>query len=369
MEQFLAEKSKAQKKQIESALSHLDRFTKDYYKLGGLQVLADLGREKREDKTIIFFSQFLYWMQLDHPEIVIKCGKNYNRTRTFKGLAPRTLRSYTRYLREVLEDCYGLEINERRFRKKVRIPKVEEYDPEPCTKADFRLICEYAETPKRILYMTLKDSGMRIGEACALRVRDIDFSKDPVEIHLSATITKTKKARTTYVTRETAPILHNFVLRKGKDERVFSKNEEIDIAVKAEEQAFRRIRKQIGVDYPHFLERYETNGFHKKNLHAMRAYTATQCAEAVNEDFGHAIIGHKKYLSQYIRNQNKMPELYKRAENHLMIYQTIEIVDTSTELHEMRKEVLELKRLFAQKLKTEQEINELENLSTQNFSK
>lgn len=364
VEQFLDDKEKSARKLAISAINNHNLFCLDFYKIAGKQVFSDLEQAKSEEKTIIMFNNMVNWWKQDHLEIIRKCGINYSISKPWKGLSVRTIKIYTRILKELLDDCYGITLNDRRFRKKVKIPKMPEFDRAPFTKEDLRLLCQYAEPNKRMLYKTLKDSGMRIGEAVSIRKKDVDFTKDPVEIYISEKISKTNRARTTYLTRETSPELKNFVIRLDDDSLVFGSNNDPDRSVKAEEQAFVRIRKEIGKDYPHFLERYESSNYHKKNLHALRAYTATQCAEAVNEDFGHAIIGHKKYLGQYIRNQNKMPELYKRSENHLMIYQTIELVDTSTELHEMKKEMLELKRLFKMKIKTEKEIEELKNTIT-----
>ena len=182
---------------------------------------------------------------------------------------------------------------------------------------------------------------MRIGEGISFKKRDIDFTKDPVEIHLSANITKTKSERTTYITKETVPMLKDFVSDKKDDDIIFATNPIHSKAQANEEQYFTTMREKIGVKHPRFLERYESNKRHKITLHAMRAYTATQCADAVNEDFGQGIIGHEKYLGQYIRNQDKMPQLYKRAENHLMIYETVEVVDKTSTLEEMKAELKE----------------------------
>ena len=39
-----------------------------------------------------------------------------------------------------------------------------------------------------------------------------------------------------------------------------------------------------------------------------------------------------------------MPDLYKRAENYLMIYEIVAVVDQSSELSELRNEVYRIKR-------------------------
>lgn len=341
--QFLAHISKPQASIAESALSSLDRFSMDVYQIPGERLLEDIGKEKNENKALIVFKQLVDWLQEEHPSVMITFGKQRTQ-RPFEPLHPRTIKNYVKQLKYILEDCFGIIINDRQFKRKVTIPKPAKFNPDPLTKEELKLIMQYAMSSRRVLYMVQKDSGMRIGEGISFRKKDIDFTKEPVEIHLSASITKTNVARTTFVTKETVPMLKDYVSDKQDNDKVFATNPIHSKAEANEEQYFTTLRKKIGSKHPRFLERYESNKRHAISLHAMRAYTATQCSNAVNEDFGQGIIGHEKYLGQYIRNQDKMPESYKRAENHLMIYETVEIVDQSSELSELRNEISRIKR-------------------------
>ena len=55
VEQFLVERSEIQVDIAKSALSQLDRFSKERFQVSGQQLFEDLGKEKNEDKT--FFSE------------------------------------------------------------------------------------------------------------------------------------------------------------------------------------------------------------------------------------------------------------------------------------------------------------------------
>lgn len=343
IKQFLDHISKPQANIAESALSSLDRFSMDTYQIPGERLLEDIGKEKNENKALIVFKQFVDWLQEEHPNVMITFGKQRTQ-RPFEPLHPRTIKNYVKQIKYILEDCFGIAINDRQFKRKVTIPKPAKFNPDPITKEELRLIMQYAMPSRRVLYMVKKDSGMRIGEGISFRKKDIDFTKDPVEIHLSANMTKTKVARTTFVTKETVPMLKDFVSDKEDNDKIFATNPIHNKAQANEEEYFTNLRKKIGIKHPRFLERYESNKRHVISLHALRAYTATQCSNAVNDDFGQGIIGHEKYLGQYIRNKDKMPELYKRAENHLMIYETVAVVDQSSELSELRNEVYRIKR-------------------------
>ncbi|HEY4681505.1 MAG TPA: tyrosine-type recombinase/integrase [Nitrosarchaeum sp.] len=343
IEQFLAHISKPQASIARSALSSLNRFSMETYQIPGERLFEDIGKERNENKALIVFKQLVDWLQKEHPNVMITFGKAKTQ-RPFEPLHPRTIKNYVKQLKYILEDCFGIIINDRQFKRKVTMPKPDKFNPDPLTKEELRLITQYSMPSRRVLYMVQKDSGMRIGEGISFRKKDIDFIKDPVEIHLSASMTKTKVARTTFVTKETVPMLKDYVSDKQDNDKIFATNPIHSKAKANEEQYFTTLRKKIGVKHPRFLERYESNKRHVISLHAIRAYTATQCSVAVNEDFGQGIIGHEKYLGQYIRNQDKMPELYKRAENHLMIYETVAVVDQYSELSELRNEVYRIKR-------------------------
>jgi integrase len=58
--------------------------------------------------------------------------------------------------------------------------------------------------------LVLATSGMRLGEAVTLRLKDIDFGTNPVRIVIPAAHTKNFKERETYVTKEAADALQRF---------------------------------------------------------------------------------------------------------------------------------------------------------------
>ena len=194
--------------------------------------------------------------------------------------------------------------------------------------------------------MFLKDTGCRLGEMTQLRKNDVDLEKNPIEIKIQARYTKTKKARIVYLTRETAPMVRRLLNKKQDDDLVFGSNEDVDIAKAAEKTLFAYYRNQLSKDYPEFGEIYQSNGRHKKTIHSIRSFTATQCANAIDETWGHGYVGHKKYLGQYIRNQEKQAEMFLRSENYLMVYEHVEVIDSSEKINEMEKDVAKLQKMI-----------------------
>ena len=141
-------------------------------------------------------------------------------------------------------------------------------------------------------------------------------------------------------------MVKRLLAKKQDDELVFGTNEDVDVAKAAEKTLFAYYRNQLAVDYPEFGEIYQSNGRHKKTVHSIRSFTATQCANAVDETWGHGYVGHKKYLGQYIRNQEKLAEMFLRSENHLMVYEHVEVVDSDERVNEMQKDVEKLQKMI-----------------------
>lgn len=358
-EQFINTRG-AEKTQLgtRSSLNLFDRFCESSYKEDGDVVVRNLEsaikKDGNYDRLFMICNNFVIWLLEDHPEIIVK--RNHYTT-TVKKHNPSSIKKTIHVLRQYFEEFGHLEFSERKFRRMVRLPKKIDEDPEPFTKAEIRVFVDNAMPKRKALYMTLKDSGLRIGEAVQLRKRDIDITTNPVTLTIPATYTKTKKGRISFVTRETKPFLERIMSELDDDDRVFGVNDSKRRSVVNEEVCWIRVRDKLG-----FTDRYESNGRHKKNMHSLRAFCATQLAEAYGEEFAHGFIGHKGYLKQYIRNKDKLAEKYLRAENSLMIYESVEVVEQTDKVEKLEKAVIELQKLYALKEKTESEVRELESI-------
>ncbi len=334
--------NRSKKNHVGSILNTFNIFCNQKYNKPSQQILDDLSDEIKKthsnDKIYVLFNQFKDWLLVDHPEIEYSFGKNQSQKRTIKARHPNTVHLYLIKIRSIFEEIGNIEINSRLFNKRVKVPKAEEEDLEPFTKEQMRLLLDRCSNHSKLKYMVLKDTGCRIGELVQFRKRDVDTSKSPIEIKVQASYVKTKKARTVFVTRETAPMLERLLNKKGDDDLVFGTNEDEYVATGTEKTLFAYYRKELTKDYPEFGEIYQSNGRHKKTIHSFRSFTATQCAEAIDETWGHGYIGHKKYLGQYIRNQEKMSEMFQRTENHLMIYESVEVVDQDERVKKLEEE-------------------------------
>ena len=72
----------------------------------------------------------------------------------------------------------------------------------------------------QVLTMLLVSSGLRVGEALQIKVKDLNLEANPPKINLPAEITKTGVERDVYLTREMVEILENWIKYKYRDRTI-----------------------------------------------------------------------------------------------------------------------------------------------------
>ena len=356
--------SKSRRQFFETAKHQFNYFTNDTYQKQGLDVLDDVAKYCKEhhdnDKFYILMNQFAQWLQEDHLDIKMSSGNQTSRyDRPVKKKSEDSIRQYIIILVQYFESAYRIETSRSIMKKRLKIKPTIKDEREPFTKDEVRMMIDNASPERKLLYMVLKDSGMRIGETLYIRKSDIDTSQDPIQINIKAKYTKEKKSHTTFVTRETKPMLLRRLESIGDDELVFTKNENHEQAVYNEQNVFSYLREKLGL-----TEKYSHTNRHKKTIHSFRSYTATQASKAIDDNWSHALLGHKQYLQQYIRNHDEYPKFYKRTEPNLMVYETVEVVDSDDRIKVLEKNISFLMMAYDKKAQLEKEIEALEKEKT-----
>lgn len=371
IEEFLSRcQNNSTKKLYATALSQFDYFCKDRFKKTGEQVLEDVAKDIKNNhnsnKLITVLNRFVQWCIKDHPEITFYHGRDNVIRRTIEAKNPNSIKKYIGKIRIVLEDVWNVEINPSKIKRCVKIPDAEEEQTEPFTKEQMRVFLDSLSSDKKTPFMVLKDTGMRIRELCQIRKRDIDISGKRIKISIQARYTKKKKARICYLTKETSRNFLTVYKNKKDNELLFTKNENPDAAKGGYQTIFTYYRSKVAETHPEFNERYQSNGMHKKTIHSIRSYTATQCTKAADESWGHAYIGHRKYLEQYIRDQDQFLDKFIRSESNLMVYETIEVVEQDSRVEKLEQEQAESKKKMIELLEV---VNKLNNIKNDNLEK
>ena len=220
-------KSETSRHGAEVAIRNLEVFCEYSFDKKMDEVIDDLIVINNQKKTFTFFQKFVDFMQEDHPDILYNPPNPKAKGKPYEAKMPSSIKGYVSKCRKYAK-MRGLAVDLEDFHDNVILPTIEEeFDPDPFTHEEIRVVCSYASHKRKLLYMSMKDSGARDGELCQVRKRDIDFDKDPVEIHLPAKITKGKKARITYISRETSPDLQRHCRKLNELDLVYGTNENV----------------------------------------------------------------------------------------------------------------------------------------------
>jgi len=224
-----------------------------------------------------------------------------------------TIRGYFNLLKKYL-NWYGLEVYSETVKAKLNFPKKIEEKAYPLTLDDIEKLLAGASEKRRILYMFLSSTGLRISESLQIRKRDLDFDYDRIMIRVVGKYTKTKKPRETFITKETAKYLEPMLKKMKVDDLLFGTHDDHLISKHNEEDYFHRLRKKVGL-----IEKYDS-GIHKITLHSFRSWFVTKC-NRVDADFGNTLAGHQKYMKKYNRfEESELCELFIKAEPTLSIF-------------------------------------------------
>jgi len=344
IEEFLNNcQSKSTRSTYEMALKQFDHFCNYKYETTGKTILNELSTPDKNGKTdtkiIIAFNAFVQWCLVDHPEITYYRGKNNCIKNTIHAKHPNTIKLYVSSLRVILDDVYETTITSSKIRRNVKIPKAGRDKPVAFTPKEMRLFLDALSSEKKLQFMVLKDTAMRIQEFCKLRKNEVDITGERIEITILANDAKTSQERICYVTKETEPSFLRLYKSKKDGELMFGTNEDPEYSKGAYEGAFAGIRKKLSKTHPEFGEKYPSNGRHKKTIHSIRKFASTQCAIAIDKSWGHAYIGHDEYLAQYIIDpEDQFLKNFIHSENHLMIYERIEVVDSDERVTKLEQQ-------------------------------
>ena len=232
------------------------------------------------------------------------------------GYIRHTVHAIKGYLR-----FYGFKITSEDIKDNLTLPRVIEEEREPLQRSQLQLILNNSTGLRRIMYLVMSSSGMRPSEVMMIRKRDLELEKyERIMVRLPAKITKTKKPRITFISKEAQKELVSYLKRINDDAFVFnSDNKTMEQIRLNEEQIFGRLREKIGL-----LEKYES-GIHKVSLgDSLRSWFITKC-NRIDHGFGHALAGHELYMKRYdgLTLDEKL-ELYIKSEKLLQAFEYVD---------------------------------------------
>ena len=349
-------KSYEAKEQARSAINNLNYFCKAEYGKSEEEILKELSRQPNPGKIIQILKGFVFWCGQPHPEVQL------DRKRHMKKKSPATIRPYLTQIRKYMKFCFGIRINDDDYRDYVLDiiePNDNDEEPEPLTKEELRAIIDNAPHPRRkTLYMVAKDTAGRMKELLQLKKENFDFTKKYPIVTFPKSITKgRRKKKETRLTPETTSRVKILLNSLNDDDYVFSTNPgNIKAAKQNEEVSWRNLVTKLG-----FIEKYKSNGRIKKNFHSIRAFTQTRIKQATKDrDYADFYAGNTRYLSQYIRLEEKeKEELFERCIPHLSIYDTFEVIDQDQRIDKLEEELASFRKEQEDDKETKKMVDEI----------
>jgi integrase len=140
------------------------------------------------------------------------------------NISPSTLKARIVTAKNFLE-YYDVDINPRKFKLKVKIPKVIRKNKEVLSKEDISEILNACSDIRLKTYvMLLASTGFRAVEALSIRIKDLHLEDRPTKIFVRGEFTKTKSDRHIFLTQEVSTQLKQWLEYKYRGRRVCYKD-------------------------------------------------------------------------------------------------------------------------------------------------
>lgn len=271
---------------IQAAINNFKKFVQEKHQSTPDEICGELigikkteGDEEYEHILYNFLQEWIDWNISKHA------GAFTIKTRF------SIIKSYLYYL--------GVKSHPQDIKQLLKFPRKINEEKYPLKKQELRdLVHAQARHPKRqALYLALSSSGMRQGEALYIKKKDLDFSLERTMVRIKAEYTKTKTARTTFVSKECNEKIMTYFQNLDDEDYVFTNSKgDFKTRGRSEQMALSTALEVLG-----YNEKYSSNGFYKITSHSFRAYFFTAATRKHDENYAHKMTGHGGYLMQYDR--------------------------------------------------------------------
>jgi integrase len=143
------------------------------------------------------------------------------------GISPLTLKQRIITVKNFFE-YHDVDINPRKFKFKVKLPRPVRKNKEALSKEDIiNILNACSDIRLKTYVMFLAVGGFRAVEALSIRIKDLDIQSSPVKVFVRGEYTKTKTDRVIFLTDEVAHQLNLWLNYKYRTRRVCYKDQKI----------------------------------------------------------------------------------------------------------------------------------------------
>jgi integrase len=265
-------------------------------------------------------------------------------------------------------EYFDVDISPRKFKIKVKLPKVVRKDIQALTKEDIvNILNACSDIRLKTYVMLLAATGMRASEALSIRLADCNLDINPPKLIIRGEFTKTKVSRIVFLTQELVQQLslwleykHRLrrVCLKGKGDkkthieyRTLKRNDyDLLFAVSQNNPNIKWLYNQFANSFGKTLDRMgigdrdEADHGRRRHitLHSMRRFVKSTISDLGYSDFSEFMIGHSS-STYYRRTIDEKAALFRKIEPYLTFldYQQLERrgADISAQMQEKDKQI------------------------------
>ena len=253
-----------------------------------------------------------------------------------------TLKQRIVTVKNFLEYC-DVDISPRKFKLKVKLPKVVIKKKEALSKEDIIDILNICDNIRlRTYVMLLAASGMRAVEALSIRIKDLEFDSSPSKVFVRGEYTKTKVDRIAFLTQEVTQQLKSWLDYKYRTRRVcyqdkqngrtiteyrtpHKKDTDLVFAVYQDKKTPNPdfIYDDLGKSFAKTLDRMGKGSREDGNerrrqitLHSFRRFVKTTISDLGYSDFSEWFIGHSG-STYWTKKDSDKAEIFRKVEPYL----------------------------------------------------
>jgi integrase len=143
-----------------------------------------------------------------------------NHLQTSRNISTLTIKQRVVTVKNFLE-YYDVDISPRKFKLKVKLPKIVRKHKEALSKEEITDILNACSDIRLKTYvMLLAATGMRATEALSIRIKDLDLKSNPAKVFVRGEYTKTRTDRIVFLAQEMAQQLTSWLSYKYRTRRV-----------------------------------------------------------------------------------------------------------------------------------------------------
>jgi integrase len=267
-------------------------------------------------------------------------------------------------------EFYDVDISPRKFKLKVKLPKVVRKSKEALSKEDIMNILNACSDIRLKTYlMLLASTGMRPVEALSIRVKDLDLKSNPSRLFVRGEYTKTRSDRTIFLTQELNNQLSSWLAYRYRRRRICYSEKGKTVtqyrtpSMKDSDLVFSVHRSsgnpnpaslyvELRTSFAKTLDRMGKGAREDGNerrreitLHSFRRFVKTTISDLGYQDFSEYFIGHSG-STYWTKKESEKAEIFRKIEPYLTFLNVHQLERQGADIQSKIEKLEELNQSF-----------------------